>query len=567
MPLIFQLASSKQNTSFSVWPITTLLFLLLLCSCEVSQKESTTQPETATEAYHEPHRPQFHFSPPANWMNDPNGMVFYEGEYHLFYQYYPDSTVWGPMHWGHAISTDLIHWEHLPIALYPDELGYIFSGSAVIDWNNTSGFGTEENPPMIAIFTHHDMEKEQAKKENDYQYQSIAYSVDKGRSWTKYAGNPVVPNEEKIKDFRDPKVIWDEYRQQWVMVFAAWDHVKIYGSPDLKNWTHLSDFGKAWGSHAGVWECPDLFPITMEETGENYWVLLQSMGGNSHPNGGSSTQYFVGNFDGKEFTVDEEFASSVTPEKLIENQSVNEGERMVWLDYGRDNYAGVTWSDIPKTDGRRIFLGWMSNWDYAQIVPTETWRSAMTVPLKLTLHESPNGPRLRLNPVEELENLRGEIREFPAIELAAGNELVLPTQELPITGAFELNISIDTKSSSNDTELSIKLENTQNEFITIAYHQGDNAFYLDRRSAGKTAFSEKFAAKRSAGPLVDRKESHQLRLLFDVSSVELFVDGGQLIMTEVFFPNEPFSKAAISVTGSGTVKVSDGVVYPLERIW
>ena len=211
------------------------------------------------------HRPGFHFTPDSMWMNDPNGMVYYKGEYHLFYQYYPDSTVWGPMHWGHAVSKDMISWEHLPIALFPDSLGYIFSGSAVIDWKNTSGLGKNNEPPFVAIFTHHNMKGEKAGS-NDFQYQSIAYSNDKGRSWTKFEGNPVLPNHDKLKDFRDPKVIWHKKSQKWIMVLAARDKVKIYSSPDLKKWKFESDFGIKNDNRS--WECPDLFPINGEGTEE-----------------------------------------------------------------------------------------------------------------------------------------------------------------------------------------------------------------------------------------------------------------------------------------------------------
>ena len=306
--------------------------------------------DSTSTYYTEEHRPQFHFTPEEKWMNDPNGMVYYDGEYHLFYQYYPEDIVWGPMHWGHAVSKDMVHWEHLPIALFPDSLGYIFSGSAVIDWNNTSGLGDPdsypETPPMIAIFTHHNMAGEKAGK-IDYQYQSIAYSNDKGRTWTMYSGNPVVPNPG-IKDFRDPKVIWHEASQQWVMVFAAYDKVRIYISPNLKDWTFTSEFGIPGDER--LWECPDLFPMKVEETGETKWVLITSIQKDA-PNGGTATGYFIGDFDGKTFTGDY--------------------KKQYWLDYGTDNYALVTWSDIPEEDGRRLAIGWMSNWQYAQEVPTE----------------------------------------------------------------------------------------------------------------------------------------------------------------------------------------------------
>ncbi|MEM6526168.1 MAG: glycoside hydrolase family 32 protein [Bacteroidota bacterium] len=323
-----------------------LSFIALGFVIACASSENDTLVDTTFSDYKELFRPQFHFSPDSMWMNDPNGMVYYDGEYHLFYQYYPDSTVWGPMHWGHAVSADMLHWEHLPIALYPDSLGYIFSGSVVVDHKNTSGFGNNGKPPLVAIFTHHDIDGERAGT-NDFQYQSIAYSNDKGRTWLKYKDNPVVPNLG-IRDFRDPKVIWHEQTQRWVMVLAAYDKVQIYTSPDLKNWEYQSDFGIPGDDR--LWECPDLFPMTVSGTGQEKWALIVSIQKKA-PNGGTATSYFIGDFDGKTFVAD--------------------NKKQKWLDYGTDNYAMITWSDIPESDGRRLAIGWMSNWDYAQVVPTQ----------------------------------------------------------------------------------------------------------------------------------------------------------------------------------------------------
>ncbi len=378
--------------------LTTIFISLTLLSFAC---QSTTEPvaeEVSTDTL-EQYRPIYHFTPPEQWMNDPNGMVYYEGEYHLFYQHYPDSNVWGPMHWGHAVSEDLVHWDRLPIALYPDSLGYIFSGSAVIDKNNTSGLGTEENPPMVAIYTYHDAEKAETGA-IDYQTQGIAYSTDRGRSWTKYQQNPVIPNPG-IEDFRDPKVFWYAAQEKWVMTLAVSNHVSFYSSPDLKSWTKESEFGQEWGSHAGVWECPDLFPITVEGTEEEKWVLLLSINPGG-PNEGSATQYFVGDFDGKTFTLDDAFQEDVRD------------ENGVWLDYGPDNYAGVTWANVSDDDGRRLFMGWMSNWHYGQEVPTYAWRSAMTVPRTLELVNLPVGLRVTSKPVEELHALRQSTQSLEA---------------------------------------------------------------------------------------------------------------------------------------------------------
>ncbi|HQU59994.1 MAG TPA: glycoside hydrolase family 32 protein [Saprospiraceae bacterium] len=500
-----------------------------------------------TNYYTEAHRPQFHFSPEKMWMNDPNGMVYYDGEYHLFYQYYPESTVWGPMHWGHAVSKDMVHWEHLPIALYPDSLGYIFSGSAVVDWNNTSGLGENGQPPLIAIFTHHDAEAEKAGR-NDFQYQSIAFSNDRGRTWTKYAGNPVIPNTEKIRDFRDPKVIWDEGSQQWVMAFAAQNHVKLWGSPDLKNWTHLSDFGREWGSHGGVWECPDLFPITLSNSGETKWVLLLSINPGG-PNGGSATQYFVGDFDGNTFTLDPSFASDVS------------GEKAVWLDWGPDDYAGVTWSDIPKSDGRRLFMGWMSNWDYATVVPTDTWRSAMTLPRQLTLQNTAAGLRLFSEPVKELETLRGESYNLENQSIDgdydwSGQPGISPSQ-------MEVLLEVELPQGAQ-TDFGIALSNSKGEEYRIGFDAAKNEFYSDRTKAGESGFSEKFAAKRHTAPRSSDSQTLRLHLFFDVASCELFADGGASVMTEIFFPAEDFSKVKLYSTG-GAVKILKMKAYPLKR--
>lgn len=527
-----------------------VVVLLVFMSCQENKgkPETETAPETE-ETYNEPHRPQFHFTPRAQWMNDPNGMVFYEGEYHLFYQHYPDSNVWGPMHWGHAVSEDLVHWEHLPIGLYPDSLGYIFSGSAVVDWFNTSGFGQNGQPPLVAIFTYHDPQGEKAGR-IDFQYQGIAYSNDKGRTWTTYEGNPVVPNPG-IKDFRDPKVIWDEASDQWVMVFAAWDQVKLYGSPNLKDWTHLSDFGKEWGSHGGVWECPDLFPIQVEETGETRWVLLLSINPGG-PNGGSATQYFVGDFDGKNFVLDENFAKALSPK-----------ETAVWLDYGRDNYAGVTWSDIPKGDGRRIFMGWMSNWDYAQVVPTTAWRSAMTIARELTLHQTSVGLRLFTQPVEEMEKIEEQTYQLKPRELSG---YMILTDSLGFsTATMKVVIEIELP-ENGEADVGIALSNTQNESYRIGYNQASNQFYSDRRKAGKTSFSDKFAAEVHTAPRAFTGNTLELVLYFDVASAELFADQGAVVITDIFFPNNDFNQVSLYANNS-SVKIKKAAWTALKSIW
>ena len=308
--------------------------IILLLSCNDRSKKNIQMSEEKL------YRPSFHFTPKNNWMNDPNGMFFFNDTYHLYFQYYPEGNKWGPMHWGHATSQDMIRWEEQPIALYPDEMGYIFSGSAVVDRNNTSGFGKNGITPIVAIFTHHNMDKERAEQV-DVETQSIAYSLDEGMTWTKYAGNPVIENPN-IRDFRDPKVIWDDQTNQWILTLAAHDNVRFYSSPNLKDWTFLSDFGLGLGHHGGVWECPDLFPLKIKDSGETKWVLLVSINPGG-PNGGSATQYFIGDFDGKNFIMDSEFASELAAKNNF------------WIDFGRDNYAGVTWQNTERANGNKLY--------------------------------------------------------------------------------------------------------------------------------------------------------------------------------------------------------------------
>jgi len=440
--------------------------------------------------YHEKWRPQFHFSPKAHWMNDPNGMVYYGGTFHLFFQYYPDSMVWGPMHWGHAVSKDMVYWEELPIALYPDTIGYIFSGSAVLDKNEMSGFGRN---PLVAIFTQHN-------PTSGSQNQSIAYSLDSGKSWVKYSGNPVLRNPG-ITDFRDPKVIWDVSTQKWIMVLAVKDHVEFYASGDLKGWSKVGEFGKNAGAHGGVWECPDLFPIN-DNQGHATWVLIVNINPGG-PNGGSATQYFLGNFDGRNFT-------QKTP-----------GTR--WLDYGPDEYAGVTWSN---TGARRIFLGWMSNWLYGQRVPTDPWRSANTLPRDLQLAQAGDSLYVTSTPVWALDVLEVR-RERPAFP-AALPELAKVTLRTNKAAAFNLVFS-----------------NTAGDSTVIGY-DGAGRYFIDRRHAGVPmgpGFDRIYTA-----PRISRDSTIGLKLSMDASSFELFADGGLTVMTALVFPTKPYDRVAMRST-------------------
>lgn len=469
-------------------------------------------------------------------MNDPNGMVYYDGEYHLFYQHYPDGTVWGPMHWGHAVSTDLVHWTHLPIALFPDSLGLIFSGSAVVDTKNTSGFGVGDKPPLVAMFTYHDMAKEKAGSLT-FQTQGLAYSNDRGRTWTKYAGNPVIPNPG-MRDFRDTKVIWHEPSQRWIMVLAMGDRVRLYASENLRRWEQVSEFGSDVAAHGGVWECPDLFPIRIEGTNETRWVLLVSINPGA-PNGGSATQYFVGNFDGTTFTMDPAFAPAI-------GAAGKDASRGVWLDYGRDNYAGVTWSDIPGEDGRRIFLGWMSNWDYASVVPTDAWRSAMTVPRVLTLHRTPAGPRLFSTPVNELRLLRGETVSMPSQRLDGSVSLRLPPGTTAASAEVDLELRIP---PGTTTDVALELTNPAGDVYRVGFDAGAKQFYSDR-TATPHDFSPAFATGVHRAPRIVTDSIVRMHVYLDRASAELFADGGATTMTDIFFPSQDFATMRLVVKGA-----------------
>ncbi len=497
--------------------------------------------------YTEPHRPRFHFTPPSMWMNDPNGLVYFDGEYHLFYQHYPEDSVWGPMHWGHAVSQDLVHWEHLPIALQPDELGYIFSGSAVVDWDNTSGFGAGDQPPLVAIFTYHDPSR-RARKTNDHETQGIAYSNDRGRTWTKYDGNPVLQNLAAEQDFRDPSVFWHEATGRWVMVLAVSDHVELWASPDLKAWSQLSTFGQGVGAQGGTWECPDLFPLRVEGSGATKWVLIQNLNPGG-PQGGSGTQYFVGDFDGKTFTLDPRFEQTLRSEPAV------------WLDWGRDNYAGVTWSDIPASDGRRIFIGWMSNWDYGEQVPTAPWRSAMTVPRTLRLLETDAGYRLLTEPVAELEVLRRESASLAGRRVAGEVDIGAGLGFSPSVSDVELEFE-----RSDASAFGVVLANAAGERYRIGYDASRNVFISDRTRAGDNEFSDKFAARRHEAPRQSNAGRLRMRLLLDVASVELFADGGATVLTDIFFPSSTFDSISLYAEG-GEAELVGGEIHRLEGIW
>lgn len=486
--------------------------------------------------YKEKHRPQFHYSPEKKWMNDPNGMVYFEGEYHLFYQYHPFGTTWGPMHWGHAVSKDLIRWEHLPIALFPDEYGTIFSGSAVVDWNDTTGFFQGE-AGLVAIYTSHDMYPGTGRPR---QRQCLAYSNDNGRTWVKYEGNPVLA-DESITDYRDPKVFWHEESQKWVMILATGQTVTLYTSLNLIEWEYSSEFGHQAGSHDGVWECPDLFELTVDGDESNKrWVMLVSIGDNPSFEEGSRTQYFIGKFDGKTFVNE------------------NSDDTLLWLDFGRDNYAGVSWSDIPEGDGRRIYIGWMSNWRYANVIPTEGWRSSMTLPREILLTSTEAGVRILQRVVSEFHSLRNHTERIEEITL----ESSITCHCDLLSSLMEVNISFEKRDS---TSFGVIFENSIQEKVIIQYDTESEKLTVDRRMAGITNFSDSFAAIQEATVKLENNQIH-LQLLLDTSSIELFTNNGKTVFTSLIYPNESYNKMVL-FSKKGAVHVSSLELTDLSSIW
>ena len=465
-------------------------------------------------------RPTYHFSPLYGWMNDPNGMVYKDGEYHLFYQHNPYGSKWGNMHWGHAISKDLINWEHRPDAITPDALGTIFSGSAVVDTDNTAGFGAGA---IVAIYT----------QNSDRQVQSIAYSTDNGRSFTKYENNPVLTSD--ARDFRDPKVFWHKETQRWIMLLAVGQEMQIFSSSNLKDWAFESSFGEGQGAHGGVWECPDLFELPVDGTNEKKWVLLCNLNPGG-PFGGSATQYFVGTFNGKEF--------------------VNESpSKTKWMDWGKDHYAAVTWSDAP--DNRRIAIAWMSNWQYANDVPTSQYRSPNSVPRDLSLFTVDGETYLQSAPSPELLKLRdiSKKRSFKVNgtrtikDMIAGNE-----------GAYEIELTIENQYAD---VIGFRLYNDKGEEVDMQYDMKEKKFSMDRRKSGDVGFNENFPMLTWTA-IESGKDELKLRLFVDKSSVEAFVDGGRFVMTNQVFPSEPYTHIDFYSKG-GAYKVDSFVIYKLKK--
>ena len=460
-------------------------------------------------------RPVYHFAPQWGWMNDPNGMVYKDGEYHLFYQYNPYGSRWGNMNWGHAISRDLVSWEHMPVAISPDGLGTIFSGSAVVDKDNTAGFGANA---IVAFYT----------QASARQMQSIAYSTDNGRTFKKYAGNPVLTGD--VADFRDPKVSWHEGTRKWILTLAVGQEIRFYSSPNLKDWIYESNFGEGQGNHGGVWECPDLFELPVAGTSQKKWVLIVNINPGG-PFGGSATQYFVGSFDGHKF--------------------VNESPKATkWMDFGKDHYATVTWSNAPQN--RVIALAWMSNWQYANEVPTMQYRSSNSVPRDLRLFVKDGETYMQSAPSPELLALRKN--KVMSKSFSVGKAYTIDQLMSDNKGTYEITMTIRQKKQGN---LSMRLMNEQGEEIEYSLDMAKHELTCIRDKSGVAGFSKDFIT-----PTVTQVDGGdlQLRFLVDRSSVEAFVNDGRFVMTNLVFPHTPYNKVMFSAT-DGSVSVKNFTVY------
>ena len=435
--------------------------------CWKDMKYSNTFDTTNREQF----RPAYHHTPLYGWMNDPNGMFYKDGIWHLYFQYNPYGSQWENMTWGHSTSKDLIHWETQPLAIEADWLGSIFSGSCVTNGNDVVAFYTSAG--------HH-------------QTQSMAVSKDGGRSFEKFGGNPILSTSD-IPDFRDPKAFWNEDAKVWNLILAAGQEMRIYSSKDLKDWKYESSFGKEYGNHSGVWECPDLFKLRMEdgELSNEKWVLICNINPGG-PFGGSATQYFVGQFDGKKFTC--ESMPKVTK----------------WMDYGKDHYATVSFYNAP--DNRRVVLAWMSNWQYANQVPTKQYRSANSIPRDLGLFQYGEETYVSVVPSKEMLALRGE-------------KVKKPTETCEII--------VDLKSQAE-----IVLSNTKGEEVAMRYDAQKQTFSMDRTKSGDASFSEAFPCETTAPTYGTIK---QLRIFVDRCSIEAFDAEGKMAMTNLVFPSEPYN--------------------------
>jgi fructan beta-fructosidase len=485
-------------------------------------------------AYDQPYRPQYHFSPREHWTNDPNGLVYFDGEYHLFYQFNPLGDMWGHMSWGHAVSRDLVHWRELPVAL-PEAGGImVFTGSTVVDEHNTSGFCAGGKPCLVAVYTGH---TPSAGGRAALQTQNLAYSNDRGRTWVRYSGNPVL--DLHLPDFRDPDVFWSEQGRRWVMVVALPNEHKVllYGSPNLKEWQRLSEFGPA-GATGGQWECPILTRVPVEGgSTDSRWILKVGLNPGGLQ-GGSGEQYFIGDFDGARFT------------------NANPATTTLWTDYGKDCYCALTFNGMPP-GASPVMIGWMNNWQYASKVPTSPWRGQMTVPRTLTLRQTADGLRLFQAPADALDRLRLGHFSWQGRNIAGLNRAL---GEQARGNSLELWSEVSVGSAA---EVGFKVFADESHYTTVGYRNGE--LFVDRTRSGVTSFSPSFPA-RTAVPLAIGDKPLQLTILLDRSTVEVFGQSGRVALTNLAYPPAGAHGIEFYANGGspGSIRVD---VWPLRSAW
>lgn len=467
--------------------------------------------DTFDTSNREKYRPAYHHTPVYGWMNDPNGLFYKDGEWHLYYQHNPYGSQWENMHWSHSVSRDLMTWEDRGMAIAPDGLGSIFSGCCVVDHDNTAGLG---KGAIIAFYT----------SAGENQTQCMAYSTDNGQTFTKYPGNPVITSN--VPDFRDPHVFWHKETARWIMILAAGQEMNIYSSADLKSWKYESAFGHGYGNHDGVWECPDLMKLPVAGTDKEKWMLVCNINPGG-PSGGSATQYFTGEFDGHKFVCD------------------TKPEVTKWMDYGKDHYAAVTFDNAPGN--RHVIIAWMSNWQYANQVPTMQYRSGNSIARDLHLYEHNGDTFVGVVPSKEVDAKRGKA----VVKNFSGKKKTFDA----VDGAYEMVLNL---SARPKTPLTLTLQNAKGEKVSMTYNAAEDTFSMDRTQSGETSFSDAFAAVTTA-PI--NGEMRTLRLFFDKCSIEAFDGEGKMAMSNLVFPSEPYN--TITVSGGKGCKVS-ATVYSIK---
>ena len=490
--------------------------------------KNLTLSDTFDTTNREKYRQVYHHTPLYGWMNDPNGMFYKDGVWHLYFQHNPYGSKWQNLSWGHSSSKDLINWTPEPEALEPNGLGMVFSGSCALDTNNTAGYGKDA---VLGLYTSADVS----------QTQSLVWSKDNGKTFEFYPANPIITLESEA---RDPNMFWDEKAGQWVLLLAhALEHeMLVFTSPDMKEWTLQSSFGKGIGAQGGVWECPDLFKLKVDGTDEEKWVLICNLNPGG-PFGGSATQYFVGDFDGKTFKADTDSEGKI-PTK--------------WMDYGKDHYATVSWSDAP--DNRRTVIGWMSNWQYAAEVPTMQYRSANTLPRDLSLFRAPDGNiYLSSAPSPELLALRDKL----SVNVKKANirkKAVRYSLPEANSGVCEILLDVDARKSE---QINFIIANNDGEKVVMEYDVADHTLSFDRRESGNVDFSQDFPAV-TVSPTFEDNGKISLRIFIDRSSIEVFGNNGQFVMTNLVFPERPYTSLSISSTG-GNARIENLKIYSIKE--